>query len=130
VLFKGKTPEYIRKYKGLTKRERQSLLGKVKKKNPVLEGHRYIEFLEQNPGLTYKNVADEFNITKARVSQMIALVKKLPKEIIDFFMSNNDSLDLSYFTERKLRPLTLLKSDDAKVARFYELVGKKTAAIF
>ncbi len=121
VLFKGKMPEYTINNKSLTKRKRQSLLGKAKKKNPVLEGHRYLEFLEQNPGLTYKNVADEFDITKARVSQMIAIVKKLPQEITNYFMSNNESLDLSYFTERKLRPLTLLKSDKTKIEMFCKM---------
>jgi hypothetical protein len=80
-----------------------------------------MEFLEQNPGLTYKNVADEFNITKARVCQMIAILKKLPQEIKDYFMNNNESLDPSYFTERKLRPLTLLKSDKVKIDMFREI---------
>lgn len=121
VLFKGKMPDYILNNKALTKREWQFHAGKAKKKNPVLEGHRYLEFLEQNPGLTYKNVADEFNITKARVSQMIAIVKKLPQEITDYFMNNNESLGLSYFAERKLRPLTLMKSDEAKIEMFREI---------
>lgn len=52
---------------------------------------------------------------------MIAMVKKLPQEIRDYFMNNNESLDLSYFTERKLRPLTLLKSDKVKIDMFREI---------
>ncbi len=52
---------------------------------------------------------------------MIAIVKKLPQEITNYFMSNNESLDLSYFTERKLRPLTLLKSDKVKIEMFRKI---------
>ena len=52
---------------------------------------------------------------------MIAILKKLPQEIKDYFMNNNESLDLSYFTERKLRPLTLLKSDKVKIDMFREI---------
>jgi hypothetical protein len=52
---------------------------------------------------------------------MIAIVKKLPQEIRDYFMKNNESLGLSYFTERKLRLLTLLKSDKVKIDMFREI---------
>jgi putative heme iron utilization protein len=93
----------------------------VERKNPIMEAYKYLEFLEQNPGLTYKNVADEFDTTKARVCQMIAVVKKLPQEITNCFMSNNESLDLTYFTERKLRPLTLMESDQVKIEMFNEI---------
>jgi hypothetical protein len=124
VLVNGDKPASIPTGKMLSLRDWRSFLRKsksVERKNPILEGRRYLEFLEQNPGLTYKNVADEFDITKARVSQMIAIVKKLPQEITNYFMSNNDSLDLTFFTERKLRPLTLMKSDKVKIEMFREI---------
>lgn len=52
---------------------------------------------------------------------MIAIVKKIPREITDFFMYNNESLDLTYFTERKLRPLTLMEAEDAKIEMFRKM---------
>ncbi len=82
-----------------------------------MEGYKYLEYLESNSDLTYRDAAENFNVTKARVCQMIALAKKLPKEITDFFIKENDSLDFSYYTGRKLRPLTLLKSDKEKIER-------------
>lgn len=53
---------------------------------------------------------------------MIALVTILPKEIIDFLADKSDPQYLSYFTERKLRPLTLLESDEEKVEQFRGMV--------
>ena len=90
-------------------------------KNPILEAYNYIEYLESHPNITYQNVAEKFNISKARVSQMIALVKKLPQEIIDYLLNKEERLNLNYFTERKLRPLTLLASDDDKINKFNEM---------
>ena len=52
---------------------------------------------------------------------MQSFVKKLPQEIIDYFLYENEHLNLNYFTERKLRPLTLLASDDDKLRKFYEM---------
>ena len=52
---------------------------------------------------------------------MIALYKRLPAEITDFLMNVDESKILKHFTERKLRPLTLLASDEDKIKRFYEM---------
>jgi hypothetical protein len=95
VLFKGKEPDFIQRNKTLTKREWQSPLGKAKKKNPIFEGYKYLECLEGSHKLKYRDVANKFNVTKARVSQMITLVKKLPPEIIDYVAENDKA---GYFT--------------------------------
>ncbi|MFC1560883.1 hypothetical protein ACFL4V_00230 [Candidatus Latescibacterota bacterium] len=55
---------------------------------------------------------------------MIALVERLPQEITDSFSDMADPKSISYFTERKLRPLTLIKSDEEKIERFREMKGK------
>ncbi len=36
-------------------------------------------------------------------------------------MNNDEPEVLKYFTERRLRPLTLLASDDDKLRKFYEM---------
>jgi hypothetical protein len=66
-------------------------------------------------------VADEFGVSKAKVSQMIALIKKLPQEIVNYFYMENNSENMKYFTERKLRPLTILNSDEEKIESFYKI---------
>ena len=86
-----------------------------------MEANKYLEYLETHPALTYQDVAKKFGISKARVSQMIALVKKLPRAIIDCLIDKAEPENLCYFTERRLRPLTLMESDEAKIGRFREM---------
>ena len=93
-------------------------------KNPFHEGQKYFEYLESNPNFKYQDVADEFRVSKARVSQMIALVNKLPKEILDYFQRKDKPKEVQSFTERKFRPLTLLESDEEKIKRFREMVNR------
>jgi hypothetical protein len=92
-------------------------------KNPIFEGQKYLTYLESNPDFKYKDIAKKFKVSRARVSQMIALVRKLPKEILDYFYKENNSEELKYLTERKLRPLTLLKSDSEKIEQFKNMAG-------
>ncbi len=121
ILCFGNKPDFIPKNKIFTKRDYRSHLSKSKRKNPILEGYKYLEYLESDFNFTYRDVAKNFNVTKARVCQVIALVKKLPKQITDFFIKENETLDFSYFTGRRLRPLTLLQSDKDKIERFEEM---------
>ena len=80
ALCRGEKADSIPKDKIMTQREWNSYLNQAENKNPILEGFRYLECLEESPGSTYKNVASKFNISKARVSQMIALVTKLHRK--------------------------------------------------
>ena len=121
ILCKGQKPDFIPANKIFTQKEWRSHINQSKRKNPILEGYKYLEYLENNSISTYRDVARKFNISKARVSQMIALVKKLPQEIIDYFTNKDEKPDLCYFTERKLRPLTLMESDEVKIKRFNEM---------
>ena len=53
---------------------------------------------------------------------MIALCKRLPPEITDFLMDTHEPEILKYFTERRLRPLTLLASDEDKITKFDDMM--------
>ena len=121
ALFLGEKPSFIPADRIMTQKEWQSHLNRKKRKNPILDGYKYLEYLESHPGLTYSDVAEKFKISKARVSQMIALVKRLPMEVVDYFINNDGLINLNYFTERKLRPLTLMESDEAKIEKFREI---------
>jgi hypothetical protein len=54
-------------------------------------------------------------------SEMVALHKRLPAPITDYLMNNDEPEVLKYFTERRLRPLTLLATDDEKLRKFEEM---------
>ena len=53
----------------------QSALNKHNWKNPIKEGQRYLEYLNSNPGVKYRDVAEEFGVSRSRVCQMIALTR-------------------------------------------------------
>ena len=106
----------------ITERDWQSALNKNNWKNPILKGQRYLEYLNSNPDFSYKDVAHEFGVSKARVSQMVALIKKLPSEILDCFHMEYNSESIGFFTERKLRPLTLMDSDKEKLNKFWAMI--------
>ena len=52
---------------------------------------------------------------------MVALYKRLPARITDFLMNTNELEILEHFTERRLRPLTLLLSGEEKIRKFEEI---------
>ncbi len=124
VLVKGDKPASIPTGKILSLREWRTFLRKLKsgeRKNPIMEAYKYFECLEENPNSTFKDVAEKINISKARVSQIDCTGKKIPKRNNRLFHDHNGSLDLDYFTERRLRPLTLMESDKAKIEMFREI---------
>ena len=50
----------------------------------------YLACLKSIPNGTYGDVAESFDVTKARVCQMLALLKKLPPEITDAIAGTED----------------------------------------
>ncbi len=52
---------------------------------------------------------------------MIALCKRLPAEITDYLINTDEPEILKHFTERKLRPLTLMAADEDKIRKFAEM---------
>jgi len=88
--------------------------------NPIDTGSRFAQYLKDHPESTYDDITTIFGVSKARVCQMIALCKRLPAQITDYLLNAEPKI-LKHFTERKLRPLTLLASDDDKIERFDEM---------
>ena len=117
-LFTGKKSSNFPLNKAITERAWKSAQKKSSWKKPIKEGQKYLACLNSDPKFRYQNVADEFGVSKARVSQMIALIRKLPKEILDYFFMENNSDAIKCFSERKLRPLILMDSDKEKIKFF------------
>jgi len=60
---------------------------------------------------------------------MIALAKNLPDEITGLFSDSRYSEKLQHIKERKLRPLTLMKSNSEKIEAFENLMRSKTNSL-
>ena len=91
-----------------------------------MEGLRYLKLYHSGHYPTYETIAKKNDVTRARICQMIPLVKKLPSEILDLFMDNKNSEKLLHITERKLRPLTFMKTDREKIEAFNDLMRSDT----
>ena len=90
--------------------------------NPVRTGLRFVEYLNNNPDANYDDLSVDAGVTKARICQMIAHCKQLPFEITEFLLNTREPEIPNYFTERRLRPLTLLVSDEDKIKKFDEMM--------
>lgn len=62
-------------------------------------------------------------MSRERVYQLTSLVTKLPPRIKDFLAGTEDQAVVRFFTERRLRPLTMVSDGDAQMAQFAELLA-------
>ena len=121
TLSKGQKPAIFPANKAITHKDcKQSIHQNRNLTNPVRTGFEFVEYLNKNPSATYDDMAVNAGITKARLCQMIALCKQLPAEINDYLMNTEAPEILKHFTERNLRSLTLLESDEDKIKKFDE----------
>jgi HD-like signal output (HDOD) protein len=86
--------------------------------NPIKLGFQFVQYLKEHPDSTYDELEGMSGVSKARICQMVALHKRLPAPITDYLMNNDEPEVLKYFSERRLRPLTLLATDDEKLRQF------------
>jgi len=66
------------------------------------------------------DIARELGITKARVSQVMALLKLTP-EIQKALLALQDQKTIQYFSERRLRPLLTIKSPRKQIREFNKM---------
>jgi hypothetical protein len=77
---------------------------------------------KDHPDSTHEDLSVISGVRKARVCQMVALYDRLPARITDYLMNTDEPEILKHFTERRLRPLTLLASEDEKLKKLDEMV--------
>lgn len=54
----------------------------------------------------YQQIAEHFGVTKATVSHYLSILQRLPQAFVTWLEKCDDSSVLSFFTERRLRPVT------------------------
>ena len=119
---RGYKPDCLPQNKTLSRKKLRSIEFKRQKQNPIIEAKRFKKFTEDHPSMPYWYIGEMFGISKARLSQLISLVTKLPSEITNFIEKQNDPDFLCFFTERRLRELTTLDSNKKKIIAFKQLI--------
>ena len=124
MLFKGEKPAQFAPNRAVSQRDWEySLYPKKEYSNPVKVGFQFVQYLKNHPNSTYDDLSEMSGVSKTRVCQMVALCNKLPAPITDYLMNTDEPEVLKYFTERRLRPLTLLATDEDKILKFLEIKG-------
>jgi len=121
--LRGPKPDYLPKNKVSSKRNQKSLLFKSKKQNPIAEAKKINKFIEDHQNPTYECISEKFGVNRARISQMVSLLKNIPSEITDYVEKQSNPNFLCFFTERKLRKLTTLITDTEKIDAFRKMIA-------
>jgi hypothetical protein len=90
---------------------------------PLLEAKRYQKILDDPFINSLADVARELGITRARVSQVMGLLKLAP-EIQKELLNLQDQKAIRYFSERRLRPLLTIKDPARQIREFNKMKEK------
>jgi len=83
---------------------------------------KYAEVFAEPSIITKAQIGDRFGISRARISQVMSLLE-LDESIQAYLLSIDDASEHNYFTERKLRPIALLKDKNDQKATFNKLMN-------
>ena len=121
---RGKKPAELAEFARVTARQWQMYQTHLKLENPILIGLRYLKAFEQESVTSYAKAAQILGVSRIRVYQLTSLVTKLPSEITEFLLACEDPAVLRFFTERRLRPLTMIKDKETQMAQFARLLAE------
>jgi hypothetical protein len=121
---RGIKPKKLADDSKITQHRWQKYKRQTSQENPIAKGMRYLRVFESESVNTYAQAAEILEVSRQRVYQHVALATKLAPEIIEFVMRNRDNLDVTaYFTERRLRPLTMIADKEEQIAAFREMLS-------
>ena len=91
--------------------------------SPVAEARRYQTLLENDPSIeTRTDVARELGVSKARVTQVLGLLKLAPA-VQNALLALRDQRSLRHFSERRLRPLMRISHPKKQVRAFRQMLA-------
>lgn len=120
----GDKPKELAKIAKITARQWQHYQTINHRDNPILKALQWLRLFENESVRTYAQAAEIVGVCRGRVFQLVSLVTRLPKEITDFLAANKDPVIRAHFSERRLRPLTLMESDEQKIKRFRAMLAE------
>lgn len=94
--------------------------GKAEPINPIALALSFRSMLDQGVVDNQSQLAKQVGLTPSRVTQLLNLLK-LPPDIVQELGSAREHVEVTFFTERRLRRLTRLSSPRAQGRMFQEL---------
>lgn len=88
--------------------------------NAFLKAKQYEKLLQRKKVKNKTELAQRQGISRARVTQILNLLKLAP-EIREYLESLTDEKQLRYYTERRLRPITVTKGHKSQMEKFDKL---------
>ena len=122
LFVRGDKPKELAAIAKITARQWHRYKNGRHRDNPILKGLQCLKVFEDESVRTYAQAAEILGVSRERVYQLTALVTKLPPQIKDFLIGTEDPAVLRFFTERRLRPLTMIPDGEKQMAQFAELL--------
>ena len=69
------------------------------------------EYLAQNPQRTYTSAGNHFGVTRARISQLMTILEKLPDDFIEMMGQCDDQTLLKAFSGKRLLKIAGLENE-------------------
>ncbi len=85
-------------------------------KNIVAMAITVKEYLVQNPQRTYTTACTHFGVTRARISQLITILEKLPADLISSLQNTKDQTLIKRFSGKTLLRIAGLSSPEQRQA--------------
>ncbi len=92
----------------------------IRRPSPLEEALKYAEVFKELTIVSKTQVAMRFGVSRARVCQMLNLLE-LDDNIKNYLLSIKDAKEHNYFTERKIRPIAMIKDKEEQIRKFREL---------
>ena len=124
LFVRGDKPRELAAIAKITARQWHQYQNGRHRDNPILKGLQCLKVFEDESVRTYAQAAEILGVSRERVYQLTALVTKLPPQIKDFLAGTEDPVLLRFFTERRLRPLTMIPDGEAQMAQFDALLAE------
>lgn len=92
--------------------------------NPIVVARRFEQQYRLPGSNSYTTVAERFGVTRPVVCYYLSLLYRLPADFVQWLESSADLRAVTFFSERRLRPVTRIADPDAQHRRLQELVAE------
>jgi len=82
-------------------------------------------YMEVNPGHSYSLVAENFNVSRARISQLLKIIDNLPTDFITKLQQTEDPIMLRRFSGKRLLKLASFQTSKHMESAIEALMPKE-----